>query len=673
MPTGSNYATRLIAMKKTIQKVPRRNIADKLIKTASILPFTPFDTQDRPGDFQFILTTEETDTEGDIIRTKGIDLTGFLDNPVALFAHSGIRPIGTWVDLKREKGKLTGWLKLAAAGTLPDADTVRSLLDQGIIKTCSVGIHVLDYEFIGEGSWSVDIKKSLLTEVSVVAIPANASARRIKQKTVQSNSKKPKGQAHIMKLSEKIIVKQQRLAAIDDELAKLSEMDELSAEDDAMLSALSDEKITEQKSLDQFSILESLLGDRAKQVSKDADVTALMPGYVGGADPSKPEDLLFKMASINLIAFHQKKSPEQVIKERYKSDKTVSKIEKTLSTPAGTSSATIDDLLIESRGAFMDLLTPVSVYAQLSKLGQSIDFGSNGTIKIPGRSASAAHGVSGAFVGELGAIPVKTVGMTSQTLHRYKMAVISTFSKEIIEYSTPQIESIVRRAMIDDTAEAVDAVLLDAKPAVTGVRPASILNGITAAASSGATATNIVADLKAAWKPMMDGHGGRVPVIVMSTATLLGLQTVTVATGGFLFRDELATGKILGLKVIKSTGVPAGTVFVLDAADFSTAFGSPQFSTSDETSIVLANADGVAPTMAGDANDFTGGDINAGHTDEVLPQGGLSLTGATGTSTTGNTAISMFQTHALALKMVMPISWAHLRPTMIGALKSVAW
>jgi hypothetical protein len=56
-------------------------------------------------------------------------------------------------------------------------------------------------------------------------------------------------------------------------------------------------------------------------------------------------------------------------------------------------------------------------------------------------------------------------------------------TREITERSTPAIEQLLRNAIQEDTAVAIDSVLLDANAATT-IRPAGLRNGITTAAGT---------------------------------------------------------------------------------------------------------------------------------------------------------------------------------------------
>jgi len=128
---------------------------------------------------QFVLSDDSTDRMGDTIQVAGWDLTAFKENPIALWAHASTRPIGTWVDVRVIGQKLMGKLVFAAQGTSTLIDELRSLVEQRILKTVSVGFTPLDAEPIRDPKgkmtgWNF-IKQELL-EVSLVSVPANPNA-----------------------------------------------------------------------------------------------------------------------------------------------------------------------------------------------------------------------------------------------------------------------------------------------------------------------------------------------------------------------------------------------------------------------------------------------------------------------------------------------------------------
>src|SRR5262249_59224689 len=95
--------------------------------------------------------------------------------------------------------------------------------------------------------------------------------------------------------------------------------------------------------------------------------------------------------------------------------------------------------------------------------------GQAGKIVIPTRSRTPT--IAGSFVGEGQAIPVRQGAFTSQTLTPKKMAVITTFTREMADHSTPAIEGVLREAIQVDTSVALDSVLLDNNAATAAAAP----------------------------------------------------------------------------------------------------------------------------------------------------------------------------------------------------------
>lgn len=123
---------------------------------------------------EFVLSDESVDRVGDVIRASGWDLKSFKANPIALFGHSHDQILGTWENVRVEGKRLLGKLKLAKPGTSELIDTVRSLIEQRVIKAVSVGFQAIEAEPRKGGGY--EFIKSTLHEVSVVAVPANPNA-----------------------------------------------------------------------------------------------------------------------------------------------------------------------------------------------------------------------------------------------------------------------------------------------------------------------------------------------------------------------------------------------------------------------------------------------------------------------------------------------------------------
>ena len=129
-------------------------------------------------DATFVVSEETPDRVGDVIDVKGWKLDTFEKNPIALFAHDHERIIGKWKNVRTKGKQLIGDLKLASTNL---GQMVKKLLEEDILRAVSVGFQPLDYDPIDKedpwGAWH--IKSAELYEISVVAVPALASALRI--------------------------------------------------------------------------------------------------------------------------------------------------------------------------------------------------------------------------------------------------------------------------------------------------------------------------------------------------------------------------------------------------------------------------------------------------------------------------------------------------------------
>jgi len=128
----------------------------------------------------------------------------------------------------------------------------------------------------------------------------------------------------------------------------------------------------------------------------------------------------------------------------------------------------------------------------------------------------------------------------------------------------------------------------------------------------------------------------------------------------------------MGIEIVSSANVPAGTVIMVDADALVFALDPVSFDTSEVATVVDANADNKAPTMAGDGT--PGGDL--GTAGQVPADGGLAVSGnTTGTSfaAPGPVARSLWQHYMVGVRLVAPVSWGILRPGSIAQRTSVNW
>ena len=625
-------------------------------------------------EFEFVMSDATVDRYGDVIDPDGWRLANFKRNPVALFGHDADAfPIGTWQNVRVEGGKLLGRLELLARGLSARVDEIRALVEAGILRAVSVGFRPIKdmLEPIG-GTGGIRFKAAELVECSVVNIPANPNALRIAKalqisdearallfgeqadedsaallrRQLGENAAKqtPSRIKKMATLSERIEGAQNDLTQLKDQLAdhvKDNDADPIVTEE---LSAQIEQK---EAGLAALKRAENALATKTA-VAEPAGGEQRRP-FAQAAKKSDPKDLLIRSAVVQVLSHLEKRSALDILQARYGADEGIKAMlevtTKAASAPATTTTTGWAAELVQTATLdFLDGLMPLSVYPGLRDRGGRFTFGRNGIVSIPSRSATPS--VAGSFVAQGSAIPVRQAGFSSTTLTPKKMAVITTFTREIAEHSTPAIESVLRQAIQEDTSIAIDTVLMDATAAST-TRPAGLKNGVSAqTATSGGGFAALVGDLKLLVGALITSTNGnlRQPVWIMNPVQALSIALTQNAGGDFPFSAEMSRGTLQGYPVLQSSTVAAGTVFLIDAADFFSATGDePRFDVSDQATLHMED---TSPTAIG----------TAGSPNVVAAP-----------------VRSLWQTDTIGLRMIMDLNWAMRRAGAVAWVSSVTW
>ncbi|GGD30840.1 phage major capsid protein [Aureimonas glaciei] len=616
---------------------------------------------------EFVISDGSRDRHGTRLNPGGWDLANFLRNPVALFAHGrdathGTIPIGTWSDVRIAGGKLLGKLVFAAQGTSARIDELRSLAEQGILRAVSVGFTVLEE---GKRGGEYDYEKMELHEVSLVSIPSNTNALSKARSLGISDETISLAFGEHAEAGRRDVPTGENAASLHpvlkgpkmDSLTKRIEhaQHELNSARDALTAHINDENadadqtealaseidVREQR-LTSLERAEKALATRAaplQPVGQKTTVAVRRPLGVQMREP-KPEDLIIRAAVVKILSHVTGREPERILEERYPDHEathvvTRAAVDGAKTTTTGWAAELVDTAM----GAFMETLRPISVYPRLASLGTSLTFGPNSaSIKLPSRAATPS--ISGSFVAEGAPIPVRRLGLTSITLSPHKMGVISVFSRELARYSNPQIEGLLRQEITADTALTIDTLLLDAV-AGSATRPAGLVNGVTGITASAAGGYGaILADIAALAAPFDTANSGRRLVLLMNPAEARMVAMAPGPDGQFGWADQF-----LGeFERIVSTTVPAGHVYMIDAADFATAAGdAPEFETSEQAVL---------------------------HMEDTTP---LQISAVGTPNTVAAPAQSMFQTAQIALRMILDITWAMRRTGMVQHIAAVDW
>jgi hypothetical protein len=241
---------------------------------------------------------------------------------------------------------------------------------------------------------------------------------------------------------------------------------------------------------------------------------------------------------------------------------------------------------------------------------------------------------------EGGAIPVGSLSLGSVTINRFKLAEILTSTMELRERAIVDIEALFRRAMERAYAKVLDNALLSNAAAVTNVRPAGLLNGVTVGTADATGGIDSVkADMDTLLQALLSANEGARPVLLMNNRNRISLGLVTSDLGEFVFESSVAAGMILNVPIISSGNVPNNTVIMVDASSLAMALDAPMFDISQVATIVEADADGTPPTMADNGSGAAG---TAGQVQQGIPV----VPNGTPAVAAGYTARSMFQTLA---------------------------
>ena len=649
---------------------------------------------------EFVLSDETPDRLDDVIMSEGWDLRNFKRNPIALFNHNSNFPIGKWADLRIENKQLRGTLEAAPEGTSERIDEIRRLMQAGILRAVSVGFKPKKFKDREGSDWGTVFEEQELIETSLVSVPANPNALAVaknlkispetlsmvfagqgeKGRTVRrgltGGHAKPNGKHRgkpMSGLSQRIQELQTQIVAQKDALtAHLEKMDNdnVTNQDLEILGKLNAdiarlEKVYESL-IDSEKILKTTIDDGGP-VPRSRSLVVPGPVPDPNAPPRRPRqgerrnteeppdvlDLFIKAGTLAYCAKAWNITPD-IARQRiigtnptYDDDevKVVADIVlRAASAPAMTTVAGWAMELAHTVYAdLMPLLMPQAILTRLATRGLPLSFGQAGRIVIPTRSRTPS--LAGSFVGEGMAIPVRQGAFTSQTLTPKKMAVITTWTREMDEHSIPAIEGILRDAIQVDTSVAIDTVLLDSNPA-TVIRPAGLLNGVAATTpTAGGGLAAFIGDLTALISAIATNTYGNVrnPVWLANPTDMLRASLLQATnTGIFPFRAEIAAGSLNTIPIIDSATVPAKTLVLVDAADFVVVGGdAPRMEMSDQATLHMEDTN---PT-----------DLVASPSTVAAPQR------------------SLFQTDSLALRMILPLNWLQRRAGTVSYVTGVTW
>jgi HK97 family phage major capsid protein len=201
------------------------------------------------------------------------------------------------------------------------------------------------------------------------------------------------------------------------------------------------------------------------------------------------------------------------------------------------------------------------------------------------------------WVGEAAQKPVGKLHFDTTSFRFAKAAGIVVFTDELVRYSNPSAEALVRQDLAAAIAQFLDEQFTNpAVAAVVNVSPAAITNGAATTAASGTTATDLRNDLATALTAMITANidpSGM--VIIMQPTLAVAISLMRNALGQQEFPGITASGGTLeGYTVITSNSCPTGDVIFIKPSEILMADdGGINLDASTEASLVMD--DNVSP------------------------------------------------------------------------------
>lgn len=641
---------------------------------------------DSGADARFVMSATSPDRVNDTIAPEAYAPTLQKEKIIALFDHDSSRIVGYWKNFQVKAGKLVGELFLSSVNL---GQMLKQLIADGVPLGASIGFMATGSRKDNGGFHFEEID---ILETSIVAVPAHPKALLIAKQfgidlatgkkdpaavSGKSSKSKPHG-ARAMNLAERIQQQEKNVQDIQDELDTIeTQIDEDMGNDDLLTQHA--EKTAALKQASDYLVAlqdrEAAAVERAKE-TENKTVVKGVPAFRSTGNPlrmrePKACEVLAVKAAIAIIAFEKGMSRQAVAETFFKGDKLHDFIAKTaVQVGDTTTTGTYLELVQNDTRGLIAAMRPTSVAAALSALGVQDSF--NGFNQII-RPYETGNDDGASWVGEVGHIPLSHAPVGKSTFDQYKLATIVPYSIELLERSVVGLVEFLRNAIIAKFSKRLDQTLLSAGAAIAGVRPAGLLNGVTPLTpTAGGGQDALIGDISQLMSAAVTANTVNLPTLLMNEADRIKLSMMTGLNGTPLYADDLAQGRLGQIRVVSSNHVPADSLTMVQAGWFLSAFETPEFMISREATLVMANADNVAPTHSID----NAGVILTAPTGlgDVLVDGGIPVKGGpTGAGTVGAVGLNLYQTYSEALRGVMPATYGMLRANAVGTINGVTW
>ncbi|MBG4630686.1 phage major capsid protein [Pseudomonas aeruginosa] len=640
-----------------------------------------------------IASTPSPDRMQDVVEPKGAQFK--LPIPF-LWQHNHDEPIGHVTDAKVTQKGIEVSVQLTQVeepGKLKDRlDEAWQSIKSGLVRGLSIGFSAKEFEQI-PGSWGLRFLSWEWFELSAVTIPANAEATITSVKSIDREQRAALGiksvpvvritpaGASAIKTKTIKVPKPQEGNDMKTTAEQIAEFEATRVGKAAEMEAIMTKAAEAGETLDadqseQFDTLEAEIAAIDKHIGR---LKQMQKAQAANAKPVTEEAGAQRMANVKSLDFKevqvrakntQKLEPGiafaraakclalghlehrdaiGIAKSLYEGQDSIIAATQRLVTKAAVAAATTSDatwagpLVGDETSVFADFVEYLRPQTILGR------FGTNGIPslrRVPFRVPliGQTSGGDGYWVGEGQAKPLTKFDFERKTLEPLKVANIAVATMEVIRDSSPAADGIIRDQLAAALRERLDIDFIDpAKAAVAGVSPASILNGVAGIPSSGNTADDVRADIRAMFNAFIAANNAPTSgVWLMPATTALALSLMQNPLGQAEFPGiSMTGGELFGLPVIVSEYIPtssAGAVVALvNASD-----------------IYLGDEGGVDLSMSTEAS--------------------LQMDNAPDNPTTASTVlVSLWQRNLVGFRAERAINWARRRASAVAYLTGVNW
>jgi len=568
--------------------------------------------------FSGIASTPELDRQGDSYDPAGATFRSSLP---LLWHHDPKQPIGTVTLVATKDG-------ISFEATIPEVDEpgpLKTRVDEawqsikaGVITGVSIGYRILEGGLERLKNGTRRITKSEICELSLVTIPANASASIL---TVKSLAKGP-----AMTIQEQTTMFQQERAGA------VAAMGVLVAKGDTLNTAESADYETQKARVAEIDLHLSRLAEQEQLLMKSAKpltATGSPFAHVSVSENVEPGIKFARYVLASIGCKYMNTDAVTYAQNRWGHSTPEVALALKAAVAAGTTTdATWAKPLVNPAITtdFLPLLRAATIIGKIAGL-RKVPF----NVNVP---AQTAGGVV-AWVGELKPKPVTAMAFAMENLPFNKVAAIVVLSQELVRFSNPSAEAVVRDSLVKDIAAYLDAQFINpAVAAVAGVNPASITNGAPTAAAT----TNPLADILGLINHFATNN---IPVdgltFILSPSNALALSFRTNLDGSPEFPGiGINGGTYKGLQFITSNTVTTNVIAL-----------QPQY-------IMLADDGGVTI----DASTEASLQMDSAPTSPIVDTTVL---------------VSMFQMNAVALRAERYITWKRIGTNSVKYLTATAW